>query len=256
MATLFGPSSAVWVLHGDAAGLIGGLRALAVQALEPRALAGVDQFSRFQNDPDRRLAETVDFVDVITYGTLEEVDAAIERVRRLHEGVRGVDPVSGMPFDANDPELLAFVHDSLVASVSVAYRTLHPGAPTSLLDTYTTEMRRFAERMGADLGLVPADFAGCVRLVESWPTLTVSPAFRRAFEVLEALHVEGPVQMVWPAVMHWVRHSLPTWVRVALEVEEDPVGDAVAWVLLELATRIGRVIVPPSPRRLAALGVA
>lgn len=256
MATLFGPSSAVWVLHGDAAGLIGGLRALAVQALEPRALAGVDQFSRFQDEPERRLAETIDFVDVVTYGTLEEVDTAIEAVRRLHESVRGVDPVSGMPFDANDPELLAFVHDSLVASVCVAYRTLHPGAPTSLLDTYTAEMRRFAERMGADLGLVPSDFASCVRVVESWPTLTVSPAFRRALEVLEGLRLEGPVGIAWPAVMHWVRHSLPAWVRVALEVEEDPIGDGIAWAILALAAAVGRAVVPPSPRRLAALGVA
>ncbi len=254
METLFGPDSAVWVLHGDAAGLVGGVRALAVQALEPRALAGVEQFSAFAAHPDQRLAETIDFMDIVTYGSLDEVEAAVAAVRRLHEPVVGTDPVSGLPFDANDPALLAFVHNSLVASVGLAYASFHPGLDATILDRYASEMTRFAALMGADLDLVPERWAACVRVVDTWSTLTVSDAYRRALEVLEGLRVDGPIALVWPALIHWVRQSLPSWVKAELGVAPNPVADLGAWIALWTAGVLGSVLVPPSPRRLKALG--
>ena len=45
---LFGPGSVAWRIHADPAMLVGGLRAILVQALEPRAMAAVDQHSRFR----------------------------------------------------------------------------------------------------------------------------------------------------------------------------------------------------------------
>jgi uncharacterized protein (DUF2236 family) len=254
METLFGPASAVWVLHGDVAGLVGGVRALAVQALEPRALAGVNQFSAFVDEPDRRLAETIEFMDVVTYAPIDEVEAAVAAVRRLHEPVRGVDPVSHLPFFANDPELLAWVHDALVVSVARAYAELHPGCARELLDDYVDEMRRFAGLMGADMGLVPRTYAATARLVETWPTLVVSGDYRRALEVLDGLRLVGPIGAVWGSVLHWVRQSLPGWVRAELDVRPDPAGDLLAWVLIRLVGEVGRILVPPSPRKLAALG--
>jgi uncharacterized protein (DUF2236 family) len=254
MASLFGPASAVWVLHGDAAGLVGGIRALAIQALEPRALAGVNQFSAFADNPDRRLQETIDFVDIVTYGDREEVLEAVAWVRHLHESVRGIDPVSGLAFGANDPELLAFVHDALVASVGLAYRAFHPEASGELLDAYTGEMRAFAKLMGADLGLVPSNFAGCVRLVETWPMATISDDYRHALDVLRSLRLEGPLGLVWPAVIHWVLGSLPTWIRAELGIGENPAADLAAWVAIKAVGEVGRLLVPPSPRRLRALG--
>jgi uncharacterized protein (DUF2236 family) len=48
---LFGPDSVAWHIHADPVMLIGGMRALLVQALEPRAMAAVDQHSKFREDP-------------------------------------------------------------------------------------------------------------------------------------------------------------------------------------------------------------
>jgi uncharacterized protein (DUF2236 family) len=253
MEGLFGPESAVWVLHSDASGLVGGLRALAVQALEPRALAGVKQFSAFTEDPDRRLAETIDFMDLVTYGTLEEVDRGIAWVRRLHERVVGVDPVSGLPFDANDPYLLAFVHNALVESIVVAYRTFHPEKPAALLERYVLEMRRFAERIGADMSEVPSSVAALTRWVWAVPTLTVSDATRDAYRVLAVRRLENPIGVVYPLVMEWVISSLPEWVTWSLGVRPDPLKAGLAWAAVKLVGDLARLVVPPSPRRQRAM---
>ena len=63
---LFGPDSVAWRLHADPVMLIGGMRALLVQALEPRAMAGVDQHSKFREDPWGRLQRTTNFVMATT----------------------------------------------------------------------------------------------------------------------------------------------------------------------------------------------
>ena len=107
---LFGPDSVAWHLHADPVMLIGGMRALLVQALEPRAMAAVDQHSRFREDPWGRLERTTSFVMTTIYGDTAAAEAACDRVRKVHARIRGVDPVTGQPYAANDPDLLLWIH--------------------------------------------------------------------------------------------------------------------------------------------------
>src|SRR3954447_1507496 len=103
-AGIFGPDSVAWRIHADPVMLVGGMRALLVQALEPRAMAAVDQFGRFREDPWGRLERTTNFVVATTFGTTATAHAAAARVRAVHERIRGVDPHTGLPFAANDPD--------------------------------------------------------------------------------------------------------------------------------------------------------
>ena len=48
---LFGPNSAVWQVHGTIATLVGGVRALLLQAAHPAPLSGVAEHSRYETDP-------------------------------------------------------------------------------------------------------------------------------------------------------------------------------------------------------------
>ena len=64
---LFGPDSVTWRIHADPSMLIGGIRALLVQALHPLAMAGVAQHSDYQGDPWGRLQRTVDYVVTTTF---------------------------------------------------------------------------------------------------------------------------------------------------------------------------------------------
>ena len=76
--------------------LVGGLRALLVQALEPRAMAAVDQHSAFREDPWGRLERTTSFV-VVDHLRRHRGGRGRSgaRVRAVHTRIHGVDPVTG-----------------------------------------------------------------------------------------------------------------------------------------------------------------
>ena len=99
-----------WRVHGDVTAMMaGGIAALLLQMLHPRTLAGVWDHSDFKADMHGRLRNTARFIAVTTYGARADAEAAIARVRRIHDHVHGTLP-DGSPYDANDPWLLSFVH--------------------------------------------------------------------------------------------------------------------------------------------------
>lgn len=145
----FGPGSVSWRVLADPAAGPGGLSALFLQALNPRALAGVDQHSDFHSDFWPRLQRTAEYVMTVTYAPRERADGMAARVRRAHEWVRGTDPVTGLPYSAGDPELLRWVHVAEVSSFLTAVR--RAGAPISDVeaDAYYAEQVCSAELLGA-----------------------------------------------------------------------------------------------------------
>src|SRR6188474_409724 len=77
---LFGPESAVWEVHGSVSTLVGGIRALLLQAAHPAALTGVMDHSRYEADPLGRLAGTTRWLTVTTFGATEVVAREAARV--------------------------------------------------------------------------------------------------------------------------------------------------------------------------------
>jgi uncharacterized protein (DUF2236 family) len=152
---LFGPDSVAWRVHADPVMLVGGLRALLVQALEPRAMAAVDQHSAFREDPWGRLARTTQFVMATTYGDTAAAEAAAARVRAVHRRIRGVDPVTGAPYSADDPDLLLWIHAVEVESFLLAYRTYAGRVSAADGNRYVAEMARVAEMVGLPTDRAP-----------------------------------------------------------------------------------------------------
>ncbi|HYI61399.1 MAG TPA: oxygenase MpaB family protein [Acidimicrobiales bacterium] len=146
----FGPDSAAWRLHGDAATVIAGFRALLLQALHPLVMAGVAQHSSFRHDPWGRLDRTARFLVATVYGGTADAERAVAVVRRVHRHVRGTAP-DGRPYDAADAHLVTFVHvteiDSfLAADRAYARRPLNRAEA----DRYCAEMAVVAERLGGE----------------------------------------------------------------------------------------------------------
>ena len=100
---------------------VGGIRALLVQSLHPLAMAGVAAHSGYKGDPWGRLQRTSTFLATTTFGTVEHAEELIERVRAIHERVRGTAP-DGRPYAASDPHLLRWVHITEVDSFLAAYQ--------------------------------------------------------------------------------------------------------------------------------------
>lgn len=147
---LFGPDSVTWRVHADFPGMLaGGLCALLLQALHPRALAGVWDHSDFRTDLVGRLRRTTAFVAGTTYAGTAQAERLIARVAAIHTRVRGT-TADGLPYAADDPGLLAWVH------VTEAYAFLrgfnaYAGMPmpSGYDDRYFDESRRVAEALGA-----------------------------------------------------------------------------------------------------------
>jgi uncharacterized protein (DUF2236 family) len=81
---LFKPDGSVWKVHGSLATLVGGVRALLLQAAHPAPLAGVAQHSRYESDPMGRLAGTTRWLTITTFGSTEIIEREAKRVNAMH----------------------------------------------------------------------------------------------------------------------------------------------------------------------------
>jgi uncharacterized protein (DUF2236 family) len=137
-------------VHGDFTSMmIGGVAALLLQMLHPRALAGVWDHSDFRHDMTGRLRRTARFIAGTTYGSADEATGLIAHVQAIHDRVSGVMP-DGTPYSANDPDLLTWIHVAEVSSFLAAYlRYKDAGLSAADQDRYFAETALIAEKLGA-----------------------------------------------------------------------------------------------------------
>lgn len=124
-AGLYLPNQAPWIVHADFATLVGGVRALLMQALHPGSLTGVRQHSRYEQDPLGRLAGTIRWLTVTTFGPTKSNQAEANRVNKLHTRVKGeYQTASGekRDYQAADKDLLLWVHVAFMDSFLRAHQ--------------------------------------------------------------------------------------------------------------------------------------
>jgi uncharacterized protein (DUF2236 family) len=135
--------------------MVGGLRALLVQALNPLAMAAVADHSNYRDEPWTRLIRTTEYLVATTFGDTATADAAAQRVRQIHKHVRGVDPFTGRAYRADDPELLLWIHAAEVHSFMSGFRNFGGGLSDEDADRYVREMVTAAELVGLHSDDVP-----------------------------------------------------------------------------------------------------
>jgi uncharacterized protein (DUF2236 family) len=177
--------------------LVGGMRALLVQALEPRAMAAVDQFGKFREDPWGRLERTSNFVLATTFGDTATADAAAAKVREVHEHIHGVDPHTGRPFAADDPELLVWIHAVEVESFVAAYRAYAGCLSRADADRYVAEMARVAELVGLPPAMAPRSMCELHEYLGSVEGLDVTPAARDGLRTILTPPMPALVRPLW-----------------------------------------------------------
>ncbi|MFE4050041.1 oxygenase MpaB family protein [Streptomyces sp. YIM B13518] len=173
----FGPDRPVRRVHGDASMFIGGLSALLLQSLHPLAMAAVAGHSGFRGDPWGRLQRTSTFLATTTYGTADSAQQAVDRVRAVHETVRGT-TADGEEYRASDPRLLCWVH---IAEVDMFLRAHQRYGARPLddegCDAYVADMARVATALGVPDP--PVDRAGLAeRLAAYRAELRATPEAR------------------------------------------------------------------------------
>lgn len=116
---LYLPGDAPWIVHADFGTLVGGIRALLMQALHPGSLTGVATHSRYEQDALGRLAGTIRWLTVTTFGSHAAVAGEAQRVNRMHKRVTGEYETSSgeqRAYKAADPDLLLWVHIAFMDS--------------------------------------------------------------------------------------------------------------------------------------------
>ncbi|MDP9234369.1 MAG: DUF2236 domain-containing protein [Actinomycetota bacterium] len=175
----FGPGSITWRIHLHRAMLVGGIRALLLQALNSRAMAAVADFSSYKSAPWERLTSTSLYLIDTVFGDTATAIRAAERVRRIHRSIHGVDTFSDQPYSAEDPELLLWIHAAEVDSFLEGYRHFGDAISDRDADRYVAEMVRAAELLGLDAAGVPSSVADLHDYMEG-QELVASPAARAA----------------------------------------------------------------------------
>jgi uncharacterized protein (DUF2236 family) len=225
----FGPASVTWRVHADLSAPVSGLRSLLLQALHPLAMAGVDQHSHWRDDPGARFASTSAYVLVTTYGDQAAARAVNERVRQIHEYVRGVDPVTGQPYAAGDPSLLIWVHAALVDSGLAAAERYGTAFTPAEQDAYVAEMTAAAELVGVPAGQAPASVAELGAYFDRVrPELATSQSTADTSRYLLAMpDVEPELAEVWQVLAAAAVSTLPDWAQAmyGLGGATGPQGD-------------------------------
>lgn len=236
--------SAAWRVHGDVNSMmVGGIAALLLQMLHPKALAGVWDHSDFGRNMHGRLRNTARFIAVTTYGHRDEAEAAIDQVRSIHDHVHGTLP-DGTPYDANDPRLLAWVHVAGSAMFLDGWvRFGDPGMSRADRDTYWRDVAPMARLIGADPVPETADEAAALirsfmpELRADQRTRTIRDLIlRKAPERLSALPVQALLMQAavdllpnWARRMHDLKPS--TLARPAIDAATLGLAGTLRWAL-------------------------
>ena len=149
---LFGPGSAVWEVHGCIATLVGGIRALLMQAAHPAALTGVAEHSAYDTDPLGRLERTTRWLTITSFGSTQAIESEARRVREMHKRVtEEFETKSGSHshYSASDPRYLLWVHCAFTDSFLRAHEELGYELPQGA-DSYVHEWAKSAQPLGLE----------------------------------------------------------------------------------------------------------
>jgi len=238
---LFGPASVTWRVHASPAMLIGGLRALLIQTLHPLAMAGVAQHSDYRTRGLRRLRRTTQYVLTVTFGDTLSAEAAGQQVRRVHERIRGVDPVTGRSYSAEDPETLLWVHCTEVHSFFTAYRAYGGALSPTEGDRYFAESARAAALVGIPAAMVPASRAEMRAYFQRMrPSLCISQSAFDAIRFLTAPPIARRHMKVGVSLRVAAAAAIglvPAHLRALMGIERPWIIDAATFTGLRAAWR-------------------
>ncbi|MEX0801765.1 MAG: oxygenase MpaB family protein [Candidatus Binatia bacterium] len=182
----FSPDSKIWQVDREMALLLAGGRALLLQLAHPKVAAGVAAHSRFQENPLARLQRTMNTMWSIVFDNTQNARAALLQVTNIHKQVHGlVQPGESVPigtrYDAQDPELLLWVHATLIDSAIIAYDLFVKPLSADEKSLYYEDSKKLAQLFGIPDPIIPAspaDFnAYMMRMVMS-DALAVGPMAR------------------------------------------------------------------------------
>lgn len=238
---LFTPDDAPWVVHADFGTLVGGIRALLMQALHPATLRGVADHSRYQEDALGRLAGTIRWLTVTTFGSHVAIAHEAGRVNRLHERVVGEFETNAgqtRSYRAADPDLLLWVHIAFMESFLVchewyAWRPIPGGA-----DAYIAQWSRSVEPLGlANAPMTRADLNSEIKRILDSDVLRVDDRTRDVVHFIQFPPLPPIAKLAYRLLFDAAVVSLEPEFRQMLNLKSKP-----RWLVQPLTRGLLRTI--------------
>jgi len=238
--------------------MLGGGTAVLLQVAHPLVAVGVAQHSDYHRDLWQRLGRTLRALYLIAFGTQAEADRAGAAVQAVHAYVHGCteEPLGpfpcGTPYSAADPELMLWVHATLVYSSLSIYQRFERPLDVHEQERYYREMALVAKLFGTPPAVIPpsiGEFWDYFEAQLDGPAITVTPLAAEIAAVIldaplpRALRVFAPAHRLATAAqlpprlrgeygLRWSplhELALPAAVR-AVKIATKPVLRAAAWI--------------------------
>ncbi|HEV3123541.1 MAG TPA: oxygenase MpaB family protein [Candidatus Dormibacteraeota bacterium] len=235
---LFGPESVTWRVMREPLLILGGGRALLMQAAHPLVAQGAIDHSTYRTDPFGRLQRTITWVTMVTFGTTAEARAASRVVNRLHERVAGALPrahatarlASHTKYTATDAHLLLWVHATFVDTMIATHDALVGGLSDADRDRFVHEWRAVARLMRVPRRLLWPDYAAMRRYIaEEIAGGPVDPGAGSRMVARTVLHpplTSRALTAAWELVAFSTVGLLPPEVRNRYDITWTPAHEA------------------------------
>src|SRR5437588_516705 len=150
----YGPGSATWKIASETVITLGGTRAVLMQIAHPLVAMGVSEHSSYMTDPFARTGHTFVLGQLLTFGSVATARDAARTINRLHTHVHGKlnDSAgaysSGTLYRARDPELLLWVHATLIDTILFTYPIFIGPLSLPEQEQYYQESKTLAHLLG------------------------------------------------------------------------------------------------------------
>ena len=249
---LVDPASVYWRVNRESFLLLGGGPALLLQLAHPLVAAGVADHSGFREEPVRRLYRTIRTMQDIIYEDNRTALAAARQVKRVHAGVRGTlrEPTPafpvGTPYRASDPQLLLWVHSTLLATALTTYEQFMPPLSAAEREAYYQSSKPVARVLGLTDADLPVDYPAFQAYFQGMiggPVLALTPTSR----MLAAQVIHPPIswfpRIAGDALAVATAALLPGEIRDLYELRWGP-RRRFAWRLLRRSLRESLPLMP------------
>lgn len=155
-------------VNAERLAVLGWSRAILLQLAHPLVAAGVAEHSSFRQGgltAVARLHHTIRAMLALTFGDEAARTAAVEGIRAIHRRVHGRLPdaagifPAGTLYSAEDPNLVLWVHATLLESIPLIYEHIVEPLTATERDTYCAEAAAIAVDLGARAHEVPRTWA-------------------------------------------------------------------------------------------------
>lgn len=258
----FSPESMVRRLgNSPVTPFLGGGAAVLLQVAHPLVACGVVEHSGYDRNLWLRLARTLRALYLITFGDRREAEQAGAAVQAVHARVHGRTREQlgsfppGTPYSASDPELMLWVHATLVHSSLAAYEHFVQPLTSEEKECYHEEMNLVARIFGTPAEALPGnyrEFCAYFQTEMHNETITVTTPAREIADVILAAPLPTPLRLLAPAHRLATVRILPPKLRSQYGLRWTPLHN-LALPIAGATVRYGTAPILTAARRIRPL---